>query len=68
MSQQTFMSATWGLTQFFPTGTDRWTDNCRHCLLYRSEECHKAPCTDVEREDGQRGYYSIQQMPERSGQ
>lgn len=53
----------WGLCDFFPTKDDKWAHNCRICILNRSDECDKAPCTAEERADGKRGYFSIHQMP-----
>lgn len=62
--QDTFMSMTWGLTTFFQTKDDQWAHNCKLCILNRSVECCLAPCTVEERADGQRGYYSIHNMPD----
>lgn len=62
--QSFFLSETWGLCDFFPTKSDKWADNCRHCILARTEDdCGNAPCTAEERADGKRGYFSIHQMP-----
>lgn len=62
-TQEHFSSETWGLLTFYPSGNDKWTDNCRLCLLYRSQECEQAPCCAEERSDGERGYFSIHDMP-----
>lgn len=63
-NQDTFISVTWGKLDFFPTKSDKWTDNCRHCLLLHSgDECLNAPCCSDERDDQRRGYFSIHQMP-----
>lgn len=69
--QNTFQSEKWGTIQFFPTKTDKWTDNCRHCLLWtreqgQTDECLRAPCNPDERNDQRRGYYSIHQVPSQS--
>ena len=61
--QSFYLSETWGLCDFFPTKDDSWAHNCRLCILNRSDECHKAPCTAEERTDGQCGYFSIHHMP-----
>lgn len=68
--QGTFQSTVWGLLTFFPTKSEKWCDNCRHCLLWkrkddqtRNDECLTAPCSDYERRDGQNGYFSICEMP-----
>lgn len=61
--QQQFFSELWGKLDFYETGNDKWTDNCRHCLLYRQEECNAAPCKAAERKDGKKGYFSIHEMP-----
>ncbi len=63
-NQMHFTSETWGLTTFFPTKDDKWANNCRHCIINRSEECLQAPCTPEERHDGQRGYFSIKDFPD----
>lgn len=70
--QNTFGSMQWGLLDFFPASTPRWTDTCRHCLLHvrnvaeqrPDDDCCFAPCNADERNDGRVGYYSIHQMPE----
>ena len=62
--QSFYLSDTWGLCDFFPTKDDKWAHNCRICILNRSDECDKAPCTAEERTDGQRGYFSIHHMPQ----
>lgn len=63
-NQMHFTSETWGLTTFYPTKDDSWAHNCKLCILNRSEECFIAPCTPEERTDGQRGYFSIHNMPD----
>ena len=69
--QNTFQSEMWGTLQFFPAKTNKWTDNCRHCLLWtreqgQTDECLRAPCNPDERDDHSQGYYSIHQMPSQS--
>lgn len=66
--QNSFQSELWGTLDFFPTNSDKWTDNCRHCLLWtrehgQTDECLRAPCNPDERDDHRRGYFSIHQMP-----
>lgn len=66
--QDIFQSEKWGTLKFFPTKSDKWVDNCRHCLLWTIEEgitdeCLRARCTPTEREDHRMGYYSIHQIP-----
>lgn len=63
-TQMHFSSMIFGLTTFFPTKDDKWVHNCKLCILNRSEECHLAPCTPEERNDGQRGYFSIHDFPD----
>lgn len=72
--QNTFESALWGTLAFCPTSSDKWKDNCRHCLLWvrkdcqqPDDECCHAPCTPDTRRDHQSGYYSIHQMPKHKG-
>ena len=68
--QQTYQSTTWGTLHFCPTASTKWTDTCRHCLLWvqkpyqrPDDECLNAPCNSEDREDGLNGYFSIQEMP-----
>lgn len=67
--QMTFNSEIWGLLTFFPAKTNKWTDTCRHCLLYDNSlngctpECFMAPCSDFQRYDKQGGYFAIHDMP-----
>ena len=68
--QSTFQSTLWGCLSFYPTDSLKWTDNCRHCLLWvqkrkqrPDDECVIAPCKKDERSDGRNGYYSIHNMP-----
>ena len=72
--QNTFMSELWGKLTFVPTGSNKWKDNCRHCLLWVRKECQKpndecisAPCSHDCRKDGKDGYFSIHDMPRRVG-
>ena len=62
-NQNHYNSEIFGQLEFFATNNDKWTDNCRKCLLYRSKECLDAPCDVEERKDRQRGYFSIHEMP-----
>ncbi len=64
--QTQYDSRRWGIVQFVRTTKQTATSKCRHCILQRSpEDCDSAPCKPDEREDGQDGYYTIQQMPGR---
>ena len=62
--EMSFMSEKYGKLDFFETKSDQWKDTCKHCLLYNSEECHRACCMGIHRIDGKNGYFSIHQMPE----
>lgn len=66
-----FQSERWGCLVFHASGGSRWSDTCRHCLLWvrkdmqaEDDECLSAPCSGGERRDGLDGYFSIQKMPE----
>ena len=67
--QMTFTSELWGVLSFFPSQTNKWTDTCKHCLLWdnKKRECAaphgQAPCASYERYDGQEGYFAIHDMP-----
>lgn len=66
--QNTFQSEKWGTLTFFPTKSDKWTDTCRHCLLFQhpyfgKTECDKAPCLSKQRSDHKNGYFSIHNYP-----
>lgn len=68
--QNTYQSIIWGTLHFCPTGSTKWSDNCRHCLLWvrkedqkPTDECCSAPCSKEDRADGQDGYFGIQNMP-----
>lgn len=68
--QSQYQSAEWGTLTFYPTGSKKWKDNCRHCLLWvhkkdqkPTDECCTAPCSKEDRADGQDGYFGIQNMP-----
>lgn len=68
--QTSFMSTEWGCLTFYPTRSDKWTDTCRHCILWKhkdqqtdSDECLSAPCSSQDRNDGLSGYYSIHEIP-----
>ena len=66
-----FTSTLWGVLDFFPAASNRWTDTCRHCLLWdNASRCYSEPpgsarCADYERMDGREGYFAIHQMPNR---
>lgn len=62
--QNTYNSVKWGTLTFYPAQSHKWTDTCRHCLLWDSVlaengECAKALCYADERTDGKNGYFSI---------
>lgn len=68
--EQQFYSRRWGMLQFFPTKSDKWSDCCKHCLLWKrkdeqtdGDECLFAPCNADERTDQKNGYYAIHRMP-----
>lgn len=64
--QTQYESRRWGVAQFVRATKQTANTKCRHCILQRSpEDCDSAPCKPSEREDGQDGYYTIQQMPGR---
>lgn len=64
MTQQQYHSDLWGDVQFFPVSGKAVNTKCRHCILARTDmDCLAAPCTSQEREDGQDGYYTRQEMP-----
>lgn len=72
VDQNTFQSTLWGQLTFVPTGSEKWSDNCRHCLLWKpseqqrdDDECLSACCGKDERTDGRCGYFSIQQIPQK---
>lgn len=63
-NQMHFTSMEWGLITFFPTNDHLGKKDCKHCLLAATpDECKIAPCTALERLDGQSGYFSIHDMP-----
>lgn len=63
-NQMHFTSVKHGLLTFYPSKDDQWAHNCKFCILARTpEECQLAPCTEEERIDGLRGYYSIHETP-----
>lgn len=69
-TQQHYQSEMWGQLTFYPTNSNKWKDNCRHCLLWvnkqdqtPNDECLNAPCDPTDRADGQHGYFSIHQFP-----
>ncbi len=71
VDKNTFQSAMWGCLTFYSTNSNKWQDNCRHCLLWvhkklqrPDDECLQAPCSHDDREDGRDGYFSIHNMPE----
>ena len=73
VDQNTFQSIKWGKLDFFKAGSDKWTDTCRHCLLWKNkedqtddDECLSAPCSPGDRIDGLCGYYSIHEMPQKN--
>lgn len=65
-----FTSTLWGVLTFFPARSNKWTDTCRHCLLWDNEAGHcseppgSARCADYERNDRKEGYFSIQHIPQ----
>ena len=69
--QNVFQSVLWGQLNFVQCESKKWTDTCRHCLLWvhkdsqtENDECISAPCSSEDREDGKNGYFSIQEMPQ----
>lgn len=67
-TQNHFNSETWGMLEFFPAASSRWSDTCRHCLLWNGAdgdktECYEAHCESSDRDDGREGYFSIHDMP-----
>lgn len=69
-NQNTFQSTEWGTLDFVKSASEKWTDTCRHCLLWKNkneqtddDECLSAPCSPQDRNDGLSGYYSIHEMP-----
>lgn len=64
-----FTSPLWGVLTFFPASSNKWTDTCRHCLLWDNESrcCSEPPgsarCADYERTDRREGYFAIHQFP-----
>ena len=68
--QSQYQSTLWGTLTFYPTGSTKWSDNCRHCLLWvrkedqkPTDECCSALCSKEDRADGQDGYFGIHNMP-----
>ena len=69
-NQNHFHSELWGLLTFVSTGSDKWSDNCRHCPLWKHkseqtpyDECLHASYSHEDRADGRDGYFSIHNMP-----
>ena len=67
-NQMHFTSETWGLLTFYPTKSDKYKDNCYHCLLRPGKddtinECLLAPCIPEQRRDGLGGFFAIREMP-----
>lgn len=65
-----FVSERWGRLTFYPSESERWTDTCRHCLLWvrkderrDDDECLRAPCSGCDRRDGRNGFFGIMEMP-----
>ncbi|MBQ9473292.1 MAG: hypothetical protein IJU81_02640 [Bacteroidales bacterium] len=70
--ENTMTTRRWGELEFYPAKTSRWSDTCRHCLLWTvwedDEDCLRALCRDFERADHRNGYFSIQQFPQQKRQ
>lgn len=71
--ENSFMSTEWGKLTFYEAASNKWTDTCRHCLLWvypenrtDRDECLTAPCSCDERADHRNGYYSIHNMPQQT--
>ena len=69
VDENNFTSMLWGPLTFYPASSNRWTDTCRHCLLWdnAARHCSEPPgtarCADYERTDRREGYFSIHEMP-----
>lgn len=62
-AQMYFKSKERGVLKFYKAKSNKWSDCCKYCLLWRTDECEFAPCEAEERHDGQEGYFSIKNIP-----